>query len=439
MIKRPLFLIFLISFTTIVSSEVVFETDAFLKGPTKVFDACTDKNFTCAFPLIGRYNSSDLIAIWAFNTGCKAPPYTLTATRRLINTTTLQAVENDTFISVNITCNSNPWYTYTFNNYIGIACTTPDASSPNISNIVVYSFPSTIQSPSEIKAAKITSNTQADIEYKVLQLAYYDGYFYVTYTLANTDPPLDLYLQGVSVTNSNQKRYHTPPTLQSDDTSGISKSVCAKLLHNDTVVCAWREDTQARVVYATVNPSTSVVSTEVVIANDVGSYKFYPVKIIVSESHYAILMKQVSNGATEKFSIHISTSQETALLPFTLEAGYNDANLTAAGAYFDGFFTIIRSREGSNGYALHTQESLQLYDSSGATNGNEIVLLEDGRIFQGLVLDDQSYWVLCLDTMAGNWERGYLGKVFDRISNSGNNLHLVYLLGSLLVFLTFIL
>ena len=416
--KHIILLIALIFLFRRAAADFQIEASAIIGSPTLAFDTSMDTNFSQTYPFLSGSNNDESIFIWGFTPDKSTTPMTYSATRRKFNPQTFDMT--DEYIPLNLRTNEEPLIAYSPNGYIGVACTVADANDTNTLNVVVYSFINTIANPDSVSTVNIVSNSTPGANYLVIELFYQDEYFYVIYAQLNTNSPDRIFVQGFLTSNPKITTFTTPLELNKDNNAEIHQIVCAKQPNNSSMICSWRVETQEKVVYVLVDLTNGTVSEETTIVTDSANYRFLPDYIIIADGYFVIILDQMQDGKIKRFSAQVSTTGETVILPFTLKDGYSFANVSAAGRYYDGWFGLIRSTSEEDGQISGTEEVFQLVNQDGSANGTAITVLRDGRVLQGLELSDNSYWILCIDGVTGDWSKGYIMKLFSQTAVFGD-------------------
>eukprot|EP00331_Platyophrya_macrostoma_P030311 CAMPEP_0176443660 /NCGR_PEP_ID=MMETSP0127-20121128/22570_1 /TAXON_ID=938130 /ORGANISM="Platyophrya macrostoma, Strain WH" /LENGTH=535 /DNA_ID=CAMNT_0017828961 /DNA_START=22 /DNA_END=1629 /DNA_ORIENTATION=- len=337
--------------------------------------------------------------------------------------------------------------------------------------VVAYIFSSDVKNVSKYAPISITLDmtTVNTTGFNIYDIWFHNGYFYVVYTQQSSGVDSAVYLVGFDKDGNTKFSY--PLQLNTVGLTGNAQVVAGQ--GNNTVVAAWKQATQGQIVYVSVDLETSVVGPEITATTDSANVIFTPAEVVFSQNSYVVLAYQTSNGQTNALMVTYPNSNNTAQVDFALDNGYNTFIITASGQYFDGWFIITRQVTMNGNLLSATEETVQIYDYTGfitypnatdvnttnstdnttnttdnSTNGTngtnstnntlqsnssgvvltgnstqaayELSLLTNGIVVQGFTLPNQSYYVFAVDSLANTaqWQNGYIGQVFYKISNS---------------------
>lgn len=419
--------------TFLLSVSAAFEwgTTSYTASPILLLNSSVDTDFV-EQPFVSRYTDDSAFVIWGINSNTTSSPAVYSLSRRIIDSTSLAAKENDTKLSLNLTLLSTPILAYSANGYIGVAGTTTNTTT-NTTVVVIYLFLSSISSSTgviTIQSGGIPDN-DTTTGYNVSQIWFADNYVYVAYTVTQSNVDSDVYLIGYTMNGTSV--FNTTLKLNNVTLSGAAHLRCGQVAGSKIISCAWRQETQKSVVYVEADISSKTVGSEVTIATDTGDYVYYPERVVASRAYYVILITQVDNGYANKLLVRYSTDSTTYSLQYVIPTDYEELSISDGNYYNDGWFIVIRDYNSNGNIYSETEEALMRYNYSSLsaqtsdnftlnettlTWAEELVLLENGIVAQGLTLPNQSYYAFILDGMNGDWQSAYLAQVFKELSTT---------------------
>ena len=359
--------------------------------------------------MVTRYTDGSKIVLWAIHKDASAVPVYST-TRRYINSSSFAKIGDDSEINLGVKCKGQPSGSSSTNGYVSLACIVPDDKS--VDQLFISIFISSLKDQNDVKTVQITANVDKDITYEVQQTWFQDDYFYIAFTSQSGNNDQNIYLQGFKATDPTTKKFSSNLKLNTILLTNSASAKCSHIPGSGSAFCMWRQDDKGKIVGVEINIGSGTAKDEVEYFADSDGTKYTPAEIIAAQNYYVIFVNQQKLGVTTKFSVRISSAADSLQLPFTLPNLFNSVTLIDGTGYFDGWFMAIQESS-----LTSTKASIQRYTSSAETNGTQLDLFEGGSFVQGFSLPDQSYSILAVDSSESRQE-GYIGQVFDKISNT---------------------
>ena len=404
-------------------SKAAITNSSFASDPESVATATESNGKYSKMPFLSRHPTDDkTIILWTASKS--GNDYTLY--RRTINATTLEKIKDSTAPGTFVS-KKDLMIAYSTNGYLGIAVVGLGEDN-SADQVMVETMLTDVTDETGVKIFDITSNTNTTESYKVHQIWFQDDYFYVAYTKTdgNGDDKSPM-IQGVDPRFNNEK-FDEPLVLTNEILKEASLR-CNQVPNSANVYCAWRNKDDGKVRAASIDLDDKDVSDISDVLNDTMTEDYFPEMVIAGSDFYVLVINSKVSNNVVGFKLF---SSETGLdditnLALNLGSGFSSVSLKEASYYYKGWFAIF-DKMSSTTY----KATAQRYNSRGSVNGSEIDLITSGRVADGIVLSNQSYYVLMTDeTATSNYDNLYLGKLFEKTSDKLFGSTLKTLLGSM--------